>query len=943
MNSSKSINRDTFVRPTKQQGMTLIELLVVLALLTMVAGVGFAFYWSGTNAFTRGGRQSDLQFNLSQTSQFITEELRLASDVEIHASLPAPLDATRRYIYVQNDAIKHAHGATTTVLNENVSGRNYSLSLSKFVDASNENDGRSVDFTVSANESGQDYFIQSQVHPLNLGSNLIQGVSTGPVISYKTNSNRITFFALIKDGTKNTQLVSSVFGYIKHPTASAYGEITIGIPEGISLNDLVATFVTTGGSVKIGTVMQTSGVTAQNFDGSLTDPIIYSTYADDGTPAYYNVRIKLLSSGKPKAKFVGIYKDYDVIDPSTWTTDPAPGPIIAEAGDVVKFAYVYDPNGTGEAQGLTRYELLQNSAANTDTFTPISYYLASPGAGVRRNNIIRFIVPNDGTNYDGKAYQIRVTAVSIYGNEATTPTLSSNQIVVKDSSISYFMMDFVNNRDVLLRYQSTNKASFDTTGVAFTINTTSNNSNGGSNLLKPFASYIPDGDDSTYKILVDAQLTKPSTGSPGGYGVLLGGTVKPVTGDYQDNGYMIQFDPGAGGFLIRKMVNGAHDPSKMYGVDKIYTPADFCYGSTGTNGYAFKNATYTSGNFDWYKRYKTEITVQRQANTSSDMVIRVRIYYTNPTTKVTTYSNDMWFGDFGQITYSQTFNGIAGTATYGLGGNSTLVGDYLGIRTWINGTYADSVVNKFYNIDIKSGFKLFVKSAFIAQDELLLSFYQIEDSIIAATATDNRHEDRNIIQSSLDSSLIKINVGAQSNQTPYDSSFTAVSGTSPAAANILNLGLKIPPYLYELQDATGVPGALDITKNAFKQQYAGFVRIYALGANTDPTDPDTTKPTFVSPDQTNSKTSTITITFSEPMDIIALSTIENYKLSKSLPAGSGTLTVTPVNNTKSGFNPTTVTLRPSIAGKYFANRTKVTVNKNLTDVAGNKLTGSNTY
>ena len=930
--------RNLFFRPYHQQGIAMVELLIALALLSMVIGIGYVFYWNGTTAFSKGGRQADMHFNLSQTSQFITNELRYASDVKIHAGIPDSLDASRRYIYVQNGSVKHVAGANTTVLNENISSRTYTLSFSKYVDASNANNNRSVDFTVTATDSGQNYSIQSQVHPLNLGTNVINGEATGPVISYKTSANHITFFAFIKNSTQNTQLSKSVFGYIKHPTDSTDGEITIGVPPGTStLTDLVATFVTTGNNVKIAEVTQTSAETENSFENSETIPIRYCCITADGTTAYYNVRVKRLSSGKPRAKWVGIYRDITAIDPSTWTSDPGePNDYFVEPGEVLKLAYVYDDNGTEETQGLTRYELLQNSASDPNNFQPISYNLASPGAGVRRNNIIRFKVPNDGTNYEGKAYRIRVTAVSIYGNEAElvseeqiTEATSRNTIMDTDSNDSFsdYMHDLVNEDSVLLRYESTNKVSFDVEGVAFTINATSANANGGSNLLKPFSSYIPDGDASTYKIIVDAQLTAPSTGSPGGYGILLGGTVDPVADDYHDNGYMIQFDPGANGFLIRKIVNGDHDPTLQYGVDKTYTPTDFCYGNT-----AFKNATYTSGSFNWYNRYKTEITVQKQAHSANDMTVRVRIYFTDSDGN-TTHSNDMWFGDFG--TYkcgSKTFTGSA------LSGTSTLIGDYLGVRTWINGTYEDSVVNKFYNIIIKSGYRLFVESEFIGQDEIALTrFYQIEDGISGISL----NEDRNVLPDPFNSANININVGTSPDQEP-DAFIagTSAPGSSPAAISTATLVLGTPPSVEELQGTADLSSALDIVKNAFRQQYAGFVRIYSLGANIDPMGKDATAPTL-KPSTLSSDRKTITVTFSEPMaydalNNTALTTRTNYTLSRTLPLGFGTLQVEIVANSKTGFNPKQVILSSS-NGISFRSSTSVSSVTDVTDVAGNSI------
>lgn len=951
------------------KGFTLVELLAVLGLFSIVAVLGLSFYISSTKVMVQGSRQSDLQYNIALTSKAITDELLYASDIKLHPTIPASFDTSRRYVYVQNNAIKHMkNGNTSTVYNNSVAGRTYSLS---FVSS----DGSSLDFTVATTEAGQNYNIQSKVRPLNLGSIPITA-GTGPVISYKTTSNRITYFALIKEGSKNNKLTNSVYGYIEQPTGNTpetAGEISLGITPNSNYNsqskltDLIPTFIGTGSSVKVNSVIQQSGTTVQSFAANPeTNPVIYTSVADDGTQVYYKVKIKLLASNKPQAAYVGIYNYNADIKPSTWVITepeqpgypPEPGSFIVAGGDVVKFAYKYDANGSDGSEGLTTYELLQNSAADTNTFNPINYYLAPPGAGIKRNGVISFRVPDDGISYSGKAYKIRVTAVSKYGEKAIIDVnntdfggYSRNAIVLKDDSMSNFMKDFVNQDNVLLRYQATQKAIFDTEGVAFIINTTADNSNGGSNLLKPFVEYIPDGDDTTYKIIVDAKLEPPPTDySPGGYGVLVGGNVpEPGINNY-DNGYMIQFDPGAEGFLIRKMVNGNHDPSKMYGVNKIYKPADFCYGSnSNSNGYKFRYATCKNGNasnFDWYKRYTMEILVQKHATTSTDMTMRVRLYYTNPVTKEIFYSNDMWFGDFGSIKYDQTFNGVAGTNSLGLNGTSSMVGSYLGIRTWVNkkkpSAPPNPIPNKFYNIDIKSGFTLYVNSAFTAQDKIKLDFYQIEDGVIKSTASDKRREGRSVIykNSTFNSSLIKILVGdvtpGSPNTDKYPYSFEP-SSNNDILTDIITLGLKKPPYLEELTATEGIPSALNTEKGAFRQQYAGLVRIVALPA--DYTKKDETKPTFSST-KASSFGKTITVTFSEPMvsrDALALP--ENYTLSSSLYSGCS-LVVQDVSSSREGFYPDTVTLsvtKGSSGIDYFRSGTTVTKINNVTDVAGNGL------
>ena len=63
-----------------------------------------------------------------------------------------------------------------------------------------------------------------------------------------------------------------------------------------SVTALVATFSTTGTSVKVGPTTQISGITPNNF----TNPVLYTVTATDGTAANYTVTVTV-ASGSAKA------------------------------------------------------------------------------------------------------------------------------------------------------------------------------------------------------------------------------------------------------------------------------------------------------------------------------------------------------------------------------------------------------------------------------------------------------------------------------------------------------------------------------------------------------------------------------------------------------------------------------------------------------------------
>src|SRR5450756_1786894 len=76
--------------------------------------------------------------------------------------------------------------------------------------------------------------------------------------------------------------------------------ITVTMPFGTNVTALVATFTTTGASVKVGSTVQISGTTANNF----TSPVTYTVTAADATIQDYMVVVTVaLSSSKAITAF----------------------------------------------------------------------------------------------------------------------------------------------------------------------------------------------------------------------------------------------------------------------------------------------------------------------------------------------------------------------------------------------------------------------------------------------------------------------------------------------------------------------------------------------------------------------------------------------------------------------------------------------------------------
>jgi len=178
-------------------------------------------------------------------------------------------------------------------------------------------------------------------------------------------------------------------------------------------------------------------------------------------------------------------------------------------------------------------------------------------------------------------------------------------------------------------------------------------------------------DINSYSIVVDAQNSNLGNG---GYGVLLRGIASENSnGTYDDNGYMFQFDPGADGFVLRRINNGSHSNTPDIGA----TPVTANYGAIYSPEH-LNNSDFTLN--DWYERYKTIIKIQTQPDNS--LIVRVQLV-----DSAGNHSNEMWFGDFDEIVLNgQKFEGRKLDWDYSAwSDDGELPGNIMGLRSWDKG------------------------------------------------------------------------------------------------------------------------------------------------------------------------------------------------------------------------------------------------------------------
>jgi hypothetical protein len=146
--------------------------------------------------------------------------------------------------------------------------------------------------------------------------------------------------------------------------------IAVTVPFGTNLTNLIATFTTTGTVVRVGTTVQTSGSTANNF----TNPVQYIVTAADSSTATYTVTVTVAPNSAKAItaySFVGYTGAEGTIDeaasPKTITV-PVP-----HGTDVTNLIATFTTTGTVVRVGTT----VQTSSATANDFTNTVAYVVT--------------------------------------------------------------------------------------------------------------------------------------------------------------------------------------------------------------------------------------------------------------------------------------------------------------------------------------------------------------------------------------------------------------------------------------------------------------------------------------------------------------------------------------------------------------------------------------
>jgi hypothetical protein len=162
--------------------------------------------------------------------------------------------------------------------------------------------------------------------------------------------------------------------------------IEVTLPFGTDVTNLVAAFTTTGTAVRVGSTVQTSGTTPNNFTG----PVVYIVTAADGSTVAYTVNV-FLASNSAKAitafSFVGF---------------PAATGVINEAAKTIAVTLPFGTNLTNLVAAFTTTGIevevgatVQTSGSTPNNFTnPVQYIVTAADSSTATYTVTVTVAPN---------------------------------------------------------------------------------------------------------------------------------------------------------------------------------------------------------------------------------------------------------------------------------------------------------------------------------------------------------------------------------------------------------------------------------------------------------------------------------------------------------------------------------------------------------------------
>lgn len=177
--------------------------------------------------------------------------------------------------------------------------------------------------------------------------------------------------------------------------------IAVTLPYGSSLTNLVATFTSTGASMKIGSTVQISGTTANDF----TDPVVYTVTAANASTQDYTVTVTLATSSAKEITWYSINGAVGTINKTNKTI----AVVVPYGTSLTNLVAAFATTGVSVTVGSE----VQISGTTAHNFTdPIVYTVTAADASVQ-NYTVTVTVGAKSTYKDIRSFSINGVAGTI--------------------------------------------------------------------------------------------------------------------------------------------------------------------------------------------------------------------------------------------------------------------------------------------------------------------------------------------------------------------------------------------------------------------------------------------------------------------------------------------------------------------------------------------------
>ena len=157
--------------------------------------------------------------------------------------------------------------------------------------------------------------------------------------------------------------------------------ISVTVPFGTNVQNLIATFSQSGSSIKVGSTAQTSGTTINNF----TNPVTYTVTAKDGSTQNYTVTVVVQNAPKAITGF-SIGSNAGVVDEANHTIVVT----VPYGTDITSQKATFTQSGSRVKVGTT----VQTSGITTNNFTNPVTYTVTAADGKTQNYTVTVVVQN---------------------------------------------------------------------------------------------------------------------------------------------------------------------------------------------------------------------------------------------------------------------------------------------------------------------------------------------------------------------------------------------------------------------------------------------------------------------------------------------------------------------------------------------------------------------